>query len=416
MVNSTSVLGTELEKVRTKVPVLYDNDAFFYANVEKKEVENISERDMRIPLALRPGGNFGYWDPSDGDLGDGDGPFWDKAVINTVHIKLGIQWTTKAQWGTDSSRKAVINLFRELMAKAMPEFRRQSDNQCMTAGNGVLATVTSASGGGVTNVICKTDGYGVRLLRFGQRVNVYDSTLATNRTAAGPVKITYLDLPTATIKLESAVTGITATDVIVPEGYAAGAVLYGVPYHVSNSTSGTWLGFTRSDTPEILANRVNANTSSLALPYPRLAINLIGDRIGMEQRKGLVAWMHPCQVQAYEQLGQLVSIIQKQAKEENLDMYFDGMRMAGASIKQSYSWDKKRIDFLTNNNWGRAELHPAGFYEVDGRKIFEMRGNSGGVRASQIFYLVASWNLWCDNPAAQAYIDNLTVPTGYIPA
>jgi hypothetical protein len=66
--------------------------------------------------------------------------------------------------------------------------------------------------------------------------------------------------------------------------------------------------------------------------------------------------------------------------------------------------------------WGRAELHPAGFYEVDGRRLFEMRGPSGGVATSQIFYIVASWNLYTDNPAAQSYIYNLAVPTGYIPA
>ena len=40
-----------------------------------------------------------------------------------------------SQLGTDDSRKATINLFRELMAKAMPEFRRQTESQCMTNGN-----------------------------------------------------------------------------------------------------------------------------------------------------------------------------------------------------------------------------------------------------------------------------------------
>ena len=33
-------------------------------------------------------------------------------------------------------------------------------------------------------------------------------------------------------------------------------------------------------------------------------------------------------------------------------------------------------------------MHPAGFYEVNGRKIFEIRGASGGVATSQIFYVV----------------------------
>lgn len=413
-VQSAGVLATEIEKVQPKVPVLYENEDTFYAQIEKKQTEKISERDMRIPLNLRPGGYFGFYDPDGGDLGIGDGPSWDKAVINTVHMKFAIQWTKKAEWGTDDSRKAVINLFRELMAKSMPEFRRQCDSQCMTSGGAVLATVSAVAGGGVTSVDLATDGYGARLLRYGQRVKVYDTTLATDRTASGPVKITYLDLNAKRIKFDQAVTGITATDKILPEGLSGATPvgLFGVPYHVSASTSGAWLGFTRNTTPEILANEVAAG-GALALSFPRRAINLIGDRLGMENRNKVKAWLHPAQKQAYEALGQQSIVINKQAKTESLDMYFDGMRMAGAEIKEHYSWDRTRIDMLTSDYWGRAELKAPGFYEVDGRKIFEMRGASGGVATSQVFYLVASWNLFCQNPAAQAYVSGLTVPTGY---
>lgn len=413
----TNVLATEIEKVRTKVPLLYDYDDMFYTSIEKKNVESISERDMRIPLAIRPGGYFGFFDAAGGDLGVGDGPQWDKAVINTVNMKIGIQWTVNTEWGTDDSRKAVINTFKELMAKAMPEFRRQSDNQCHTNGTGVVATITTpTTSGGVDTYVCSSDGFGVRLLRYGQRVNIYDATLATQRTAT-PVTITYYDINSNTIKVTPAVSGVTATDVIVPEGLTGAnpVGLYGIPYHNSSASTGTWLGFTRSTTPEIRANSVDANSGALALPFPRLAINKVGNRVGIDKRDKFVAHLHPCQTQAYENLGQLVSIIQKQASDENLDMYFNSnMRMAGAPIKEDYSWDKTRIDFLKMDSWGRAELRPAGFYtSPDGRKFFEMRGPSGGVATANVFYIVASWNLFTDNPAAQSYIYNLAVPTGY---
>jgi hypothetical protein len=143
-------------------------------------------------------------------------------------------------------------------------------------------------------------------------------------------------------------------------------------------------------------------------------MNKVGDRIGIKKRSGLTAWMHPAQKQAYEALGQLVSIIQKQAKDENLDLYFgDGMQMAGAPIEEHYNWDKTRIDFLNMSSFGRAEMKSASFYEVGGRKIFELRGPSGGVQTSQIQYLTVSFNLFTDNPAGLAYIDTLAVPAGY---
>jgi hypothetical protein len=286
----------------------------------------------------------------------------------------------------------------------------------MTGGNGVLGTVTSVStSGGVDTVTLSTDGFGVKLLRFDQQVNVYDSTLATNRTAAGERTITFHDLPNKQIKF-AAVTGITAGDKIVVSGVsgASPVSILGVPYHNTNASTGTWLGFDRSLTPEIRANRVNAS-GNLALPFPRLAINKIGDRIGKNKMgKGIKAFMHPCQKQAYEGLGQLVSILQKQAKDESLNLYFgDGMQMAGATIDDQFMWDKTRIDFLPMETFGRAEMKKAGYYDVGGRKIFELRGPSGGVQTSQVQYITVSMQIFNGQPPALSFIDSLTVPSGY---
>jgi hypothetical protein len=187
-----------------------------------------------------------------------------------------------------------------------------------------------------------------------------------------------------------------------------------VPYHHSNASAGTWLGFSRSTTPEIRANRVNGGGAALTLPLPRIAINKIGNRVGIENNFNPTAWLHPCQMQAYEEIGQLVSIIQKTAKEEGLNMYFgNNMQLAGASMKASYSWDKTRIDFIVDEVWGRGEILPIGFYTTDGRKIFEIRGASGGVAAAEIFYMVVGMQTFVSNPAACSYIDTLAVPVGY---
>ena len=412
------VVATELERVLPKVPTLFDRDDVFYSTIEKRPVEVVSARDMRIPLELRPGGFFGYFDSENGDLGVGDGPTYEKAVISTVNMKHAIQWTTKSEWATDDKRKAVLNNLRELLAKSMKEFRRQVDSQCMTAGNGVVATVTSVATNtpvGFDTITCTTDGYGVRLLRYGQRVNVYNAARTTNRTAAAPLKINAVDLQNKTFQIPTGTAGIIGTDVILPEGLTGSTPvgLFGVPYHVNASTAGSWLGLPRPTTPEVVANRVNA-AGALALPHGRLALNKIGDRVGMDNGFKPTAWMHPAQQQAYEELGQLVSMINKAPKEEGLNLYFnDNMQIAGAPIKTSYSWDKTRIDFIINDLWGRAEMKSAGFYEVDGRKIFEMRGPSGGVATSQVFYLVVSFNLFVKNPAACSYIDGLAVPAGY---
>jgi len=286
----------------------------------------------------------------------------------------------------------------------------------MTSGNGQIGTISAVSNsGGFDTYTLATDGFGARLMRYGQKVNIYQSNLSGLVHASGAeTSITFMDPENKQIKVAT-VNGSAAGNVILLSGLsgASPTSLLGVPYHHSNASTGTWLGLDRALNPEIRASRVNANSSPLSLPFPRLAINKLGDRVGIENGMKFQAWMHPCQVQAYEDLGQMATVINKQSKQEGLDLYFDIAQLAGVPIKKSFSWDKKRIDFIVNDAWGRAEMKPAGFYEEGGRKVFEIRGASGGVAAASIFYIVASFNLFMKNPTQGVYIDNLAVPSGY---
>lgn len=412
--SESQVAALELEKVLPKIRVVFDRDDKFFAHIQKRDVERISNRQMRVPLELRPGGSFQYFNPDGGDLGRGGGPSFDKAVLNSVFVSENIEYTKLSQWSTDDPRKAIVNSVRRLTATAIDELRRQLDAQMMQAGNGVIGTITTVTtAAGVDTYTLTTDGFGARLMRFGQTVQVFDATLATLR---GSGVITQWDVENKTISVTPAIAGAVATDLIVTNGITSPTSLpaiFGVPYHHSNASTGTWLGFSRSSTPEIRSNRVNGGAAPLTLPLPRLAINKIGNRVGIDNTFKPDAWMHPAQKQAYEEIGQLVSIIHKQPKEEGLDMYFDKMQMAGAPVKESFNWDKFRIDFVSPEVWGRGEILPIGFYTTDGRKIFEIRGASGGVATADIFYMVVGTQFFVNNPAATAYIDNLQVPSGY---
>lgn len=414
-VAETQVAALELERVIPKIRTLFERDDKFYANIKKRDVEKISNRLMKVPLELRPGGSFQYFNPDGGDLGRGGGPTFDKATLQSVFVSENIEYTKLTQWSTDDDRKSIVNGVRRLTATALDELRRQLDAQMMQPGNGVIGTVTSDTPAGGSNVISlATDGFGARLMRFGQTVQVFDATLATNR---GSAVITQWDVENKTISLTPQIAGVTGTDLIVTNGISAPTALpalYGVPYHHSNASTGTWLGFPRSTTPEIRANRVNAGSSALSLPLPRLALNKVGNRVGLDNTFNPNAWMHPAQKQAYEEIGQLVIMINKTAKDEALDMYFgDKMQMAGANVKTSFNWDKTRIDFVVDEVWGRGEILPLGFYKTDGRNIFEIRGASGGVATADIFYMVCGMQTFVSNPAACAYIDALAVPSGY---
>ncbi len=409
------VAALELERVIPKIRVLFERDDKFYANIKKRDVEKISNRQMRVPLELRPGGSFSYFNPDGGDMGRGGGPTFDKAVLNSVFMLEAIEYTKLTQWSTDDERKAITNGVRRLTATAIDELRRQLDAQMMQDGTGTIGVISVVStSAGVDTYTLGTDGFGARLMRYGQTIQVFDTTLATLR---GSGVITKWDVENKSIDVTPAIAGAVATDKIVTAGLSNPTslpALFGVPYHHSNASTGTWLGFSRASTPEIRSNRVNANNNALSLPFPRLAVNKIGNRVGIDNDFKPAAWMHPAQVQAYEELGQLVMEIYKEAKDEALDLYFsDNMRLAGVPVKKSFNWDKTRIDLVVDEVWGRGEILPIGFYTTDGRKIFELRGPSGGVMTAEIFYMVVGMQTFVSNPAGTAYIDLLAVPSGY---
>lgn len=414
-VTESQVAALELERVLPKIRVLFERDDKFFSSIKKRDVEKISNRQMRIPLEMAPGGDFGYFNPDGGDLGRGTGPVFDKAVVSCVFIKTGIEYTKLVQWATDDSRKAIVQGVRRITSTAFDEMRRQLDAQLQGSGNGVVGTISGVStAGGADTYTLNTDGFGARLIRDGQMIQVFDTTLATNR---GSGRVSNVDVENKTAVVTPAVAGATTGDKLVVSGIStptALTALYGVAYHHSNASTGTWLGFNRATTPAIRANRVNANSLAFSLPLPRLAINKIGNRVGIDNNFNPVAWMHPAQAQAYEEIGQLVSIINKNAKEDSLNMYFgDGKQMAGAPVKEHFNWDRTRIDFIVDSVWGRGEILPLDYYTVDGRKLFEIRGASGGVATAEIFYLVVGMQTFVTNPAGCAYIDSLAVPTGY---
>jgi hypothetical protein len=415
--SETQVVAAELERVDPRVPLLFERDAMFYANIEKRPVEIVSARDMRIPLEIRPGGYFGYFDTAGGDMGRGSGPSFEKALISTVNFRYAVEWHKKTQWATDDARKSVVNAVRHLLAVAMKEFRRMVDANLMTKGDGVIATASAQTGTVVTCALA-TDGYGTRLLRIGQKINFYSADLLTSHTPleSDEREILSIDHDAKTFTYSGATIAAVVSGVKVVSSGLRGASpvgILGVPYHHDNSSTGAWLSLSRAAYPEVRAGRITAS-GALALPHARRALNKIGERLGMENGIKMKAWMHPCQVQQYESIAQLLMQVEKQnSAMQGVDTYFEMKQLAGVPIQQHFNWDKTRIDYVVDEIWGRAEMHKAGFYEEEGRRMFEARGPSGGVAAATMFYLVASFNTFINNPPASVYISDLTIPAGY---
>ena len=94
--------------------------------------------------------------------------------------------------------------------------RRQLDSQLMQAGDGVIGVVTTDTPAGGSNVITlTTDGFGARLMRYDQTVQIFDTTLTTNK---GSAKVTAHDVENKSISLTPQIAGVIPGDKIVTNG------------------------------------------------------------------------------------------------------------------------------------------------------------------------------------------------------
>jgi hypothetical protein len=419
---NAQTIALQLEKVRDKVPLLYERDDVLLTMIQARgDVERVSSRNMRIPLQVNPGGKAGSYSPDGGDLGRGSGTSYDVAQITPVFFRFAVEISKLVEYATNNKEKAIENAVKREVSNGMKQFRAFLDKVIQTAGNGVLGTIGSIAGSTFT----MNTPPGAALMYVGQTIQIYDPTLTTNRNVAANVVTTVLQADpissTQTIVVDNVPTGTSANDVIVHDGLSGAqpVSLYGVPYHQNNATTGTWLNLNRATYPQQLATpRVNAGNSALVPGYVRLAINKVRKALGISQLGKLIAYTSVEQEHAWENLGITISQVIKEGgsggRASDLDLLFTGRKtMSGVPIKSSINANQTRVDFLDLSHWGRAVMKDIDYFEVGGQTVFPIYGASGGVSAAFIFYFDTGFQLWDDSPRSGSYIDTLARPSGY---
>src|SRR6266702_1445804 len=414
--NNANVVALQLEKVRDKVPLLYERDDILLTMIQQRgDVEKVFNRAMRLPLQVNPGGKAGSYNADGGDLGRGSGTQYDVANISPIFFRFAIEITKLVEYATAGRERAVENAAKREVANGMKQFRAFLDKLMQTGGNGVLGTINSISGTTLTMAVPS----GAALVYVGQTVQVYDTTLTTNRgtanvTAADPIS------STQTITVDALPAGTIATDVLVHDGLSGAqpVSLFGIKYHQNNATTGTWLNLNRATYPVQLATpRVNAGNAALTPSNVRLAINKVRKALGINHLSKLIAYMAVEQEHAWENLGITISQVIKEnaaGSANDLDLLFSGRKtMSGVPIKSSISADQTRVDFLDLSHWGRAVIKDIDYFEVGDQTVFPIYGTSGGLSAAFIFYFDTGFQVFSDSPRSGAFIDGLARPIGY---
>jgi hypothetical protein len=421
MQNAQSV-ALQLEKVRDKLPLLYERDDILLTMIQQRgDVERVSSRNMRLPLQIRPGGKAGLANMDGGDLGRGSGTVYDVAQVTPVFFRHAVEITKLVEYASNAPEKAIENAAKREVKNAMAQFRSFLDKVMQTNGNGVLGTISSITTSGLPSGVAAqftmAKPPGAQLFYYNQTVQVYDPTLTTNR---GSANVLLVDPFNSLLQVDGLPTGTSANDVIVHDGLtgAQPTSLFGVLYHQTNATTGTWLNLNRATYPvELATPAVNGNNSALTPGAVRLAINKVRKSLGSNQVSKLIAYTSLEQEHQWEQLGVTISQIIKEGADgraSDLDLLFTGDKsMAGVPIKSSINANSTRVDFLDLSHWGRAVMQDIDFYDVGGQTVFPIYGASGGIAAAYIFYFITGFQVWNDSPRSGAYISNLAIPSGY---
>ena len=84
--NNAQTIAVQLDKVRDKVPLLYERDDVRLSMIQQRgDVEKVSSRNMRLPLQVNPGGKAGSYNADGGDLGAADpgaGPVTQLSIVD----------------------------------------------------------------------------------------------------------------------------------------------------------------------------------------------------------------------------------------------------------------------------------------------------------------------------------------------
>src|SRR5258708_30458862 len=92
--NNAQTISLQLEKVRDKVPLLYERDDVLLSMIQQRgDVEKVSSRNMRLPLQLVPGGKAGSYIADRGDLWRGTGSTYDFAQASPIFFRFAVEIT-----------------------------------------------------------------------------------------------------------------------------------------------------------------------------------------------------------------------------------------------------------------------------------------------------------------------------------
>ena len=408
-------IASQKEFIRPELPLLYMTGSRLWNRIKTRtDAKAVSNRPIRAPLAVSPGGKFRQFEPDGGDMQLGSGPLQTFGTLSCVYFLQATQYTARAEWTTDSDEKAIKDYVAFTEEEAVKSFVGYMDAIVSNGdGSNLLDTVVSTSG---TNGLVVNNA---NLFQDNQDIDVYTPNLAAY---VGTVTVAFQDIGNNTIWLTGPFPGGTTTGYLLLVSGSAGVAnsgIFGLKYYHAGTNTGSFMNIQRSAFP----GRFNTPTIAVNGPLTPAIARAIEAQVelamGIDKADESEVVIH-CNVDmraAWEANAFLVQrVIQNEVKgDTSVDMLKRRAptEMGGRPMLINERALPGRLDILSLKNWFRIESHPFDQYEVGGQTIFPAYGISGGLAASMISYYVTGCQIGMDQPRLDASLTSVTVPKNY---
>jgi len=406
-------IAAQIEWTRPDLEMLTMLSSVFWKRIQKSKIKAVSTRPSRIPYQPATGGLFGVWNADGADMERGSGPQEVPGYISCVSFLQATEYTALAEYGTDSSEKAIQDYVKLTQEQASQTFGGYLD-----------ALVGTGDSSNALDVVVSTltNGLEVNNANFFQDNQILDVWSAVGGSFIARIQIQSVDSANNAIWLTGPVpVGVVAGTSLFVKGSSAQANsgLAGILTYQVSGNAGLYTGIPRSSwsgkfsTPSInLAGK--ALTPAIVRALQANQILALGpDAIAKSEN---VAHCNVDMQAAWENNATLVQrvMVEENRRDQSADMLPKNptTSIAGREMIVNPRAIPGRIDFLALKYWERVETKATDYYEVGGQTVFPAYGSSGGLASSTLFYLVIICNVLNVQPRMGAFLEDIAIPTG----
>lgn len=413
-------LALQQEYVRPELEDLSLSASVLWKRFKSTNTKKVSNRLARVPTMPSRGGKPRVANLDGGDLGLGSGPTTIPGQVTTTTLIMAWSYTKDTEYATDSDEKAIedfTTLTKSIAPKAFADFM---DTVIQGPGNNQLDTIVSnvTSGANITGFVVNNANF----FLDDQDLDVFASG---GSSAVASVTVESSDILNNTIWLANPIptsSGVTGGYGLFVSGSSgqANTGVFGLRYYQVGTNTGNWLGIQRSAWPGKYLVPTLAVNGALTPQVVRAIFSLMELSKGTENADGEGMFGH-CNVDvrdAWEQNALLVQRIDYNATKgdtsEDMLKRKAATTIAGRELLVNVRALPGYLDILRDKNLFRIEQVPTDYYDVAGQTLFPLYGQSGGIAASLVFYMIWIGQLAIVQSREGAFLSGITLPNGVI--